>query len=127
MFERRFISKSQKQTVENHLFTFIQGQNFEWEKIRDQVIKDEKLQNKLPWYLFRKESVAIQLWEVIVSIPLVFYIIFLPLHVSTDSTFHARVPEGTIYLYIIFEAIWYVDIILSFCKVPVKLTKPTLW
>ena len=55
------------------------------------------------------------------------YIIFLPLHVSTDTAFHTPLPEGALIIYTIFEVIWYANMILSFCKVPRKMKHPSLW
>ena len=34
MFERRFINASKKQVTENHLFSFVQQDCYDWETIR---------------------------------------------------------------------------------------------
>ena len=57
--ERRFIKLAKEEAETNHLYSFVQENNFDWEQIRTQVIEEERLLNKLPWYLVWEDCITI--------------------------------------------------------------------
>ena len=94
--------------------------------IKTQYVGDEDDRDRLPWYLVRKESLTLQFWEVLVSIPLLIYLFLFPIINCFDLIIPLEANVKVWAVYGIFETIILADMVLRFCKVPEKMQEPSL-
>ena len=126
------IVKTAKMCVQDDFLNeFAQNAEYTNINLKDHVMEDDDNLDKLPWYLLREESICMQIWETIVSVPLVVFMFACPLIVSSQK-FYTPVfsPEeftdpswfGIFFM----EFLWTIEMIVGFFKVPAKMDNPTL-
>ena len=87
-------------------------------RMSTKAIVDQNL-DKLPWYLFRDESIGIILWEILMGLPLLYVFIAIPILQAIEAIEIPYEPTKThLVLHEISEAMFMFDLVFSFFKVP---------